>query len=268
MLKIGSYNSLKILKEVSFGLFLDGFEHGEILLPKKYVPKSYLINMEIDVFVYTDSEDRLVATTLNPKAEVGDFALLKLIAKDKIGGFFDWGLPKDLFVPQINMRKDSEIGRFYLLYIYLDSATNRVVATTEIDKCLDKEESKFIRNEEVDLMIYRKTELGFKTIINNKFSGFIFHNEIFQAIKIGQKLKGYIKNIREDGKIDVTLRKTGINLIDNLADEILNKLDENNGFLPFNDKSSPSEIKDFFNTSKKSFQTCNWRFIQRERNLN
>jgi uncharacterized protein len=254
MLKIGEYNKLKIVKELDFGLYLDGLDKGEILLPRRYVPKQFEINEEIDVFIYTDSEDRLIATTQNPKAIVGDFALLKMISKNSFGAFYDWGLPKDLFVPKKEQREDMVVGRSCIVYIYLDALTERVVASAKAKKFLNLETPEFQNGEEVDLLILKKTDLGFKAIINSAFSGVLYENEIFVPLKVGQQIKGYIKNIREDGKIDLSLQKFGFALVDDLAEKILERLKDEDGYLNINDKSSPEDISAMFGVSKKAFK--------------
>ena len=254
MLKIGEYNKLKIVKELDFGLYLDGLDKGEILLPRRYAPKKFEINEEIVVFIYTDSEDRLIATTLKPKAIVGDFALLKMISKNSFGAFYDWGLPKDLFVPKKEQRDDMTVGRSCIVYIYVDALTDRVVASTKAERFLNRETPEFKTGEEVDLLILKKTSLGYKAIINNTFSGVLYENEIFEPIKVGQQIKGYIKKIREDGKIDLSLQKSGFALVDDLAEKILEKLQDEDGYLNITDKSSPEDISSMFGVSKKAFK--------------
>ncbi len=254
MLKIGEFNKLRIVKKVNFGLFLDGFDQGEILLPKAYCPKEFEIGDEIEVFIYTDSEDRLIATSLKPKAIVGEFALLKMISRNNFGVFFDWGLPKDLFVPIKEQRNDMEVGRSYILFIYVDLVTDRVVGSAKIDRFLSKKTYSFRKGEKVDLMIFKKTDLGYKAIINGRFSGVLYDSNIFQQIKVGQRLIGYIKKLREDGKIDLSLQETGFRMIDDLAGIILEKLKESDGFLNLNDKSSPEIISEMFGVSKKAFK--------------
>jgi len=254
MLKIGEFNKLRIIKEVKFGIFLDGFDYGEILLPKQYIPKEFKINDEIKVFIYNDSEDRIIATTLKPKAKVGDFALLKMISKNDFGVFFDWGLPKDLFVPLREQRNDMEVGRSYILYIYLDTITERIAGSAKPENYLNKNTSDLKKGQEVDLMIYKKTKLGYKAIINGTFEGILYENEIFQSLKIGQIITGHIKKIREDGKIDLSISKSGQGMIEELSEQIQNKLIEAGGFLNLNDKSSPEDISEMFGVSKKAFK--------------
>ncbi len=254
MLEIGKYNKLRILKEVDFGLYLDGFEQGEILLPKRYVPSSYELDDEIEVFIYNDSEDRIIATTLKPKASVGKLANLKLISINKFGSFFEWGLPKDLFVPVSEQFNNMTIGNSYMLFVYLDERSDRIAGSCKIERFLKKDISLLNPADAVDLIIYRKTEIGFKAIINETNFGLLYDNEIFQKLKIGQKIKGFIKTIRDDGKIDLSLQKTGVSPIEENGKKILTILEENGGFININDKSSPDKISQTFLISKKLFK--------------
>ncbi len=254
MLKIGKMNLLRILKKVDFGLYLDGFEQGEILLPKKVVPENYEIDDEIEVFIYNDSEDRLIATTEKPKAQVGDIALLKLISQNKFGAFFDWGLSKDLFVPISEQVSKMTIEEEYPIFVYLDTRSDRVAGSCRIDKYLKKDSSKLKKGNTVNLMIYQKTEMGYKAIINESTTGLIFENEIFQQLKIGQKLEGFIKQIRNDGKIDLSLQKPSLDSAEATGQKIIEYLELNEGFSSINDKSSPELISETFGISKKSFK--------------
>lgn len=254
MTAIGQWNELEVVKTVDFGIYLDGGPHGEILMPKRYVPEQYEIGDQLNVFVYLDSEDRLIATSETPKAVVGEFALLKVVSTTSIGAFLDWGLPKDLLVPFREQQQKMEAGHSYLVYIYLDDESQRIVATSKLNKCLNNIPVDYEIGEEVDLIIANQTDLGFNAIIDNSHWGMIFKNEIFQNLKTGQKLKGYIKTIREDEKIDLVLQKEGYEKIDDISQSILNKLAANNGFLPLNDKSDPELIKQTFQISKKNFK--------------
>ncbi len=237
------------------GFYLDGDELGEILLPKQYINDRYQVGDKMEVFIYLDSEDRFIATTEKPIAQVGDFALLHCVsANEKIGAFVDWGLPKDLLVPKREQQTDMIEGNDYVVYIYVDELTNRLVASTKINKYLDEEQPLFEMNDEVDLMIIRKSEIGYIAIINNEFTGMIYHNEIFQELSRGQKLKGYIKKIREDLKIDLSLTPIGLQGMDKAAELIYNKLAEHNGFILVNDKSPAELIYTHFKVSKKVFK--------------
>jgi predicted RNA-binding protein (virulence factor B family) len=254
MVEIGKTNTLKVVKEVDFGLYLDGDDLGEILLPKRFVPADAEVDHYLDVFIYIDSEDRVIATTQEPLAQVGDFAMLKVVAVNQVGAFLDWGLMKDLLVPYSEQKDEMQEGRPYLVYVYLDEDTERIVASAKISKFLDNIPVDYEEGQEVELMIAGKTDLGMNVIINNAHMGLIYENEIFQPIKPGQRLKGYIKKIREDEKIDVSLQKAGYERVTGVAGEILEKLRNSGGFLEANDKSSPESIKHMFGVSKKVFK--------------
>ncbi len=254
MIELGKYNILRIVKILDFGAYLDGGNSGEILLPARYVPESCKENDEIEVFIYLDSEDRLIATTEHPYAQVGEFALLRVNAVNRYGAFLDWGLMKDVLVPFREQKVSMQQGRSYLVYLYIDNATKRIVASAKIEKFLDNTPPEYTQNEEVNLIIDRKTDLGYKVIINNLHSGIIYHNEIFCHLDKGLRLKGYIKNIRSDGKIDVSLQPLGYAKIDPLAQNILSILTENGGSLPICDKSASEEIANYFSCSKKNFK--------------
>ena len=255
MVAIGKTNTLRVVKEVDFGLYLDGGEeYGEILLPIRYVPAGTEVDHYLDVFIYLDSEDRIIATTEEPLAEVGDFASLKVVSVNKIGAFLDWGLMKDLLVPYSEQRVAMKEGLNYFVHIYLDPETGRIVASAKTNKFLDNVPPKYEVGEEVDLIIGEKSELGMKVVINKTHSGLIYQNEIFQKIRIGQKMKGYIKQVREDDKIDVALQPSGYDHVVGVAGEILRKIEKSGGFLEVNDKSSPELIKEVFGISKKVFK--------------
>lgn len=254
MVEIGRTNTLKVVKEVDFGIYLDGDDLGEILLPKRYVPEGTEVDHYLDVFIYIDSEDRVIATTDEPKAEVGEFAVMKVKENTKVGTFLDWGLTKDLLVPFKEQREEMNEGQSYLVHVYLDDETERIVASTKINRFLDNIPAEYEEGQEVDLIVANKTSLGHNVIINEVHSGLIYENEIFQPIKPGQKLKGFIKKLREDEKIDVSLQKAGYERIEGVAGEILQKLEKAGGFLEANDKSTPESIKHMFGISKKAFK--------------
>lgn len=254
MVEIGRYNTLSVVKIVDFGVYLDGGERGEILMPKEYVPANCFPEDEVRVFIYFDSEDRIVATTEVPGVMVGEFAFLKVIALSQVGAFLDWGLRKDLLVPFREQRDPMVEGKSYLVYAYVDKATDRIVASTKIDKYLDQVFPDYEPNQEVDILIARKTDLGYAVIVNHAHWGLIYDNEIFQPVKIGQKLKGYIKVVREDEKIDVTLQPSGYGKIEGLAGAILEKLKDYGGILDVSDKSDAEEIYRVFGCSKKSYK--------------
>ena len=254
MTQIGKINKLRVIKEVDFGVYLDGEELGEILLPQKYVPADYETDGMIDVFIYLDSEDRLIATTEKSVAMVGEFALLKVASVTKFGAFLDWGLPKDLLVPFREQKQKMEEGKSYVVFIYLDEESQRIAASAKPDKFLDLKPIKYTEGEEVDLLIYDKTDIGYKAIIEGTHSGILYENEVFQKLEMGQQTKGYIKKIREDNKIDLSLQKSGYENVDEVSKKILALLKEQDGFIPVTDKSPPEVISDIFGVSKKTFK--------------
>lgn len=239
MVEIGKYNTLTVVKIVDFGVYLDGGERGEILMPKEYVPTNCSPDDEVEVFVYFDSEDRIVATTEIPAIQVGEFAFLKVVAVSKVGAFLGWGLRKDLFVPFREQRDPMVEGKSYLVYAYVDKASDRIVASTKIEKFLDQVFPDYEPGEEVEVLIARKTDLGYAVIVNHAHWGLVYDNEIFRPLKIGQKMRGYIKTVREDEKIDVSLQPAGYGKIEGLAGMILEKLKDYGGVLDLSDKSEP-----------------------------
>lgn len=256
MVEVGKMNTLAISRNSDFGLLLDGEQLGEILIPKRYVSKAWKEGDQIDVFVYLDSEDRLTATTEHPKAQVGEFVLLRCKDATPIGAFLDWGLPKDLFVPFREQRMKMRQGESYLVYIYYDNASERIVASAKLDKFLSSSKRFYKNGEEVELIAWQKSDLGYKFIINNERWGMVFNNEIFQAIQRGRKLKGYIKNVRPDGRIDLALNKPGYEKVSMLTDVILNHLKANNGFIPVTAKTPPEQINALFGVSKKTYKNA------------
>lgn len=254
MVEIGRFNTLTVVKIVDFGIYLDGGERGEILMPKEYVPDNCFPDDEIKAFVYFDSEDRIIATTEVPYVQVGEFAFMKVVATSSVGAFLDWGLRKDLLVPFREQRDPMAEGKSYLVYAYVDKASDRIVASTKIDKYLDQIFPDYTPNQEVDILVARKTDLGYAVIVNNAHWGLIYDNEIFQRLKIGQRLKGYIKRVRDDEKIDVSLQPSGFAKIEGLAGEVLEKLKDYGGVLDISDKSDPEEIYNLFGCSKKNYK--------------
>ncbi|MGJ8691014.1 MAG: CvfB family protein [Thalassotalea sp.] len=254
MATIGVFNTLKIIDIINHGAILDGGELGEILLPNRYVPENAAIENEVEVFLYNDSLDRLVATTDKPRAKIGDFANLRVAQVNKIGAFLDWGLPKDLLVPYNQQHREMEVGKHYLVKLYLDEKTSRVVATSKIDKFLDIWPAEYQAGEEVELTFANRTDLGYKAIINDQHWGLIFQSDIFQPIRTGLKTKGFIKEVREDGKITVCLTRAGKAKVDDFSEKFLAYLNNNDGFAAFNDKSSPTDIQRAFGVSKKAFK--------------
>ncbi|MBA2656510.1 MAG: GntR family transcriptional regulator [Tatlockia sp.] len=255
MIKIGQVNQLTVIKEVSFGLYLDGDDWGEILLPNKFVPKDSKVNDKLDVFIYFDSEDKIIATTQRPYAKVGAFAFLKVIDVNRVGAFLDWGLDKDLLVPKPEQKRPMEKDKSYLVYVKLDN-DGRIIASSKLDYFLHKSSHNFKQGEEVNLLIAETTPLGTKVIINDSFWGLIHSSDIFQTLNYGKRTKGYIKNLRDDGKIDITLRKAGQDSIRELAKRILELLPKQDGFLALHDKSSAEEIQRVLGESKKSYKAA------------
>ena len=237
------------------GLYL-GDESGEdVLLPNKYCPGKYNIGDKIEVFVYLDHEQRKVATNITPKIFLNEFALLRVSAITEVGAFMDWGMEKELLVPFREQNMDMEEGRSYIVYMDIDQKTNRLFASNKIEKRLQNEDLTIAEGDEVQLLIYQKTEMGFSVIVNNKHKGLIYNNEIFKKIKIGDKLIGFVKKIREDNKLDISLSRIGYDdTIELNYDIIIYKLEQNNGFLPLNDKTSPEEIYAQTGMSKKAFK--------------
>ena len=253
MVAIGDFNELEIIKEVDFGVYLDS-EDGEILLPQKYLPDNFRVGDLLRVFIYRDSEDRIIATTLQPKAKVGDFAGLEVKQTSNYGAFLDWGLEKDLFVPFNNQREKMQPGRKYLVYIYLDENSDRLVATAKYEKYLNKNPEKLAEEEQVNLVVAGFTDLGVKVIINNEFLGILYKNEVFRPLEIGEKITGFIRKIREDSKIDVSLQRSGYAEIPDASEIILQKLKAAGAQLPLSDNSTPDVIYDILAMSKKTFK--------------
>lgn len=253
MLRIGNYNELEIIKEVDFGVYLLSGE-DEILLPKKYVPEGVKVGDKINVFIYRDSEDRLIATTLKPKAVVGEFAYLRVKDVNNVGAFLDCGLEKDLFVPHSQQKVKMEKDKRYVVRVYLDDVSKRILASSKLNKYFADDITDIKEGDEVDLLVYKYTEIGAGVIINNKYTGMVYKSDIYQSLTTGDKLKGYIFKIREDGKIDVTIRKIGFKKIVDSRDKILDALKENGGFLPLTDKSTPETIERTLEMSKGVFK--------------
>lgn len=254
MANLGRINTLKINRRTDFGLYLIDGDGNEMLLPKRYVTPNMHIGDEIDVFVYKDSEDRITATTETPKAQVGEFALLRVVATNNAGAFLDWGLAKDLLVPFREQKMRMQTGRSYIVYVYVDYNSDRIVASAKIDKFLDNRPPDYRQGDPVEIIVAQRTDIGYKVIIDNLHSGVIYHNEIFKDINIGDKMEAYIKNVREDGKIDVTLADRADRRTMELADKILMHLMSHDRHMTITDKSSPETIKNAFECSKKDFK--------------
>jgi hypothetical protein len=253
-IELGKFNRLEIVKEVDFGLYLDGGDDGEILLPARYVPYSYEIGQMIDVFIYLDNEERLVATTLKPYVQVGEFAYLQVSWVNQYGAFLDWGLMKDLFCPFREQRRKMEVGRSYLIHTHVDEDSFRIVASAKVEKFLSTETPPYAPDDEVELLVWQHTNLGYKVIIDNKYQGLVYDNQIFRPLEIGDRLKGYITQVREDGKVDVALQKKGRQQTLDFADTLLNYMERNGGRCYLHDKSPAEEIYERFKVSKKVFK--------------
>lgn len=251
---LGKMNPLKVVKTVDFGVYLDGGSDGEILLPTRYVPENCEVGDTISVFIYTDSEDRLIATTIKPFAMVGEFACLEVEAVNEVGAFLDWGLMKQLLVPFREQHAKMREGGRYPVFVYVDFESKRITASAKLEKFIDASRPELEANQQVDLMIYKTTDLGWKAIVNQQYSGVLYKNEVFQPLEIGQKLTGFVKLIREDDKIDLMLQKPGFEKIDDFSVKLHELLKEADGFLPFTDKSPADEIYDHFGISKKTFK--------------
>ena len=254
MLNIGNYNTLKIIKILSFGAYLDGGEGKEILLPTRYVPDGAQVGDDVEVFIYHDNEGRLIATTLHPKAVVGEFAFMQVKSVNTTGAFLDWGLMKDLLVPYKEQKLTMREGKWYLVYVRLDHVTGRIMASARIEKFLNNIPPKYKFNQEVSLLVADDTEIGYKVIVNNLHWGMVYHNQVFQRLEKGEHLKGYVKEIREDDKLDISLTPLGYQKVDGIAQTILQALQMQNGFLPVHDKSDPEVIYSLFRCSKKAFK--------------
>jgi predicted RNA-binding protein (virulence factor B family) len=253
MLQIGVYHTLKIDRETKVGLFLVNAT-DDVLLPNKYVPNDFTIGDDITVFVYLDHEERPVATTIKPLISLNSFAVLKVNYINKFGAFLNWGMEKDLFVPFKEQARPMEKDKRYIVTMYLDKQTGRLAASSKINQFLDKEPLDIEVGQEVDLMVSHITEIGINVIINGKFRGLAYQNEVFETVSPGYKTKGYIKTIRPDGKIDVSFQKQGFEAIDDSSQQVLEALKQNDGVLRLNDNSHPEEIKSVLKMSKKTFK--------------
>lgn len=250
---VGQYNTLKVSRKVDFGFYLDDGGEG-ILLPKRFAPRTLRIGDELSVFVYHDSDNRLIATTQKANATVGEIVKMKAVSVTGLGAFLDWGLMKDLFVPKSKQLSGMHEGAEYLVKLYIDEQTGRVAASEKIESLLSNDELTVKEKDIVDLLVYRQSELGYVMIINNQHTGILHSNEVFASLHIGDKMKGFIKTIRPDNKIDVVLGKPGFQKVEDESEKILRLLQDNDGYLPYHDKSEPQEIYNFFGMSKKTFK--------------
>ena len=253
-IELGKYNQLEVVKEVDFGLYLDGGDDGEILLPARYVPEGTKVGDMLNVFIYLDNEERLVATTLDPYAQVGQFAYLEVAWVNQYGAFLNWGLMKDLFVPFREQKMKMQVGRKYIVHVHLDDESYRIMASAKVEHFLSGEKPEYEVGEEVNILVWQHTDLGYKAIIDNKYSGLLYENEIFQPISIGMQLKAFIKQVREDGKIDLELQQGGMKKVKDFSETLLAYIKEQRGFIRFTDKSDAEQIYKTFGVSKKTFK--------------
>ncbi len=251
---LGKFNQLEVVKEVDFGVYLDGGDDGEILLPTRYVPDDCQPGDMLNVFIYLDNEERLIATTLTPLVQVGEFAYLEVAWVNQFGAFLNWGLMKDLFVPFREQKMKMQVGRGYIIYAYVDEESYRIVASAKVERYLSKDMPEYKEGELVDILIWQKTDLGFKAIVDNKYSGLLYQNEIFQSIETGMRMKAYVKQVRDDAKIDLELQRGGARKVDDFAEVLLQYLEEHEGRTSIYDKSEADEIYETFGVSKKTFK--------------
>ncbi|MCF7823863.1 MAG: GntR family transcriptional regulator [Candidatus Marinimicrobia bacterium] len=254
MSQIGRMNTLRVMREVEFGVYLDGEELGDILLPKRQVPQGTKVNDLVEVFLYFDSSDLIIASTKKPHAQIDEFANLRVVENNKMGAFMDWGLPKDLLVPFREQRHKMMQNQKYIVRIYLDKVSNRIVASTKLDKFLSQAKPPYKSGDKVDLFITMQTDLGYKCIVDEKFWGLLYKDQVFKALEQGQSLKGFIRQIRPDGKIDLSINDPENLNLDQASQKILDVLKANKGFLPMTDKTRPEVIYEKFGISKKIFK--------------
>lgn len=254
MIKLGDYNILTVVKEVDFGLYLDGGDEGEILLPRRYVPEGACPGDTMEVFIYLDNEERLVATTEIPRAKVGDFAYLEVAWVNNHGAFLGWGLMKDLFCPFREQKMRMEKGKRYIVHVHIDEESYRIMASAKVEHFLSEDMPPYRRGDEVDMLVWQKTDLGFKVIVDNRFQGLIYDSQIFEDIHTGDRMKGYVSNVREDGKIDLMAQPSGRRHTKDFAEALLEYLHGNGGTCPLGDKSDAEDIKNMFHVSKKVFK--------------
>ena len=253
-IELGKFNQLEVVKEVDFGLYLDGGEEGEILLPTRYVPEGCQVGDMLNVFLYLDIDERLIATTLTPLVQVGQFACLEVAWVNQFGAFLNWGLMKDLFVPFSEQKMKMQVGRKYVIHAHLDDESYRIVASAKVERYLSKDIPDYAPGTEVDILIWQKTDLGFKAIIDNKHSGLLYENEIFCTLETGMQMRAFVKQVREDGKVDLILQKPGFEKIDDFSKTLLEYIKEHGGRIHLNDKSPAEDIYDTFGVSKKTFK--------------
>ena len=251
---LGKYNQLEVVKQVDFGVYLNGGDDGEILLPTRYVPEGCKPGDVLNVFIYLDNEERLIATTLQPKVQVDEFACLEVAWVNEYGAFLDWGLMKDLFVPFREQKMKMQKGHKYVVHVHVDEDSYRIMASAKVEKFLSKEMPPYKSGDEVEVVVWQKTDLGYKVIVDNQYGGLVYQKEIFQALQPGMKMPAYVRQVREDGKIDLTLQKDGLQKVGDFAEVLLRYIKEHGGHTPLNDKSAAEDIYDAFGVSKKTFK--------------
>ena len=255
MIELGNYNTLTVLRATSVGLFLGDGEGTEILLPTKYVPESYSLDDDLEVFCYLDHLERPVATTINPAIKRDQFAFLRVAQVTQYGAFLDWGLEKHLLVPFAQQKEKMEEGMWYVIFCTMDPKSQRLIGSSKLNKFLSKEVAPELSvQEKVNIIVSRKTDLGWELIVNQEYKGLVFHNEVFLDVAVGDAMFGYVKNIRPDNKIDISLQPIGVEMLEPAAENILKALETADGFLALNDKSSPEDIKSILQISKKTFK--------------
>ena len=253
-IELGRYNTLRVVKAVDFGMYLDGGEEGEILLPSRYVPEGLKPGDELQVFLYLDSEERLVATTLTPLVQVGEFACLEVAWVNEYGAFLNWGLMKDLFVPFREQKMKMQVGKKYIIHAHTDEESYRIVASAKVEHYLSKEKPDYKPGQTVEILVWQKTDLGFKAIIENRHSGLLYENELFRPVHMGLKTTAYVKQVREDGKVDLSLHKPGQGKVEDFSSTLLEHIRQNGGRTELGDKSPAEEIYNLFGVSKKTFK--------------
>ena len=263
MVNIGQINTLVVLKKVDFGVYLDGNELGEILLPERYVPAGCKLRDEINVFIYLDSEDLLIATTQTPKAMVGECAYLKVIEVNAVGAFLDWGLPKDLLVPYGEQQKPMEVGQSYVVKLYIDEASDRIAASSRLNKFVVDTSPYFKPQQLVELLICERTELGYKAVVNQAVIGLLFNSDVVKPVSYGDRLQGYVKQVREDNKLDLCLQLVTREALDALSQEILVFIEAEGGVTTLTDKSAPEDIAKQFGVSKSSYKKALGKLYQK-----
>lgn len=252
--RLGRYNQLEVVKEVDFGVYLDGGDDGEILLPARYVPEDCQPGDMLNVFIYLDNEERLVATTLTPYAQVGDFACLEVAWTNQYGAFLDWGLMKDLFVPFREQKNKMEKGERYVVHVHLDEDSYRIMASAKVERYLSSDMPPYHPGDGVEILVWQRTDLGYKVIVDNRFGGLIYATDVVRPLNTGMKTEAYVRQVRPDGKIDIVLQPDGPRKVDNFAEVLLDYIRQHDGFTTFQDKTPAEDIYATFGVSKKTFK--------------